>query len=102
MIAGFSIVPIGVGEELKEHIAGLVPILEDSGLPFRMGAMQTTIEGDTDPVMATILACHRHMRTAAARVLTQITIDDRAGATDRLTGKVRDVESVLGREVNHV
>ena len=99
MIASFSIVPIGIGEELKEKIAEIVPIIERSGLHYVMGAMQTTVEGDSQNVLDVIMACHRHMRTVAPRVLTHITIDDREGAVGRLKGKVNDVETVLGRKV---
>ncbi len=101
MLASFSVVPMGVGEELKEKIAGLVPIIENSGLDYLMGAMQTTLEGDSDKVMSVIMACHHHMKTVAPRVLTHITIDDRKGAVGRLKGKVQDVEAVLGRRVKH-
>ena len=41
------------------------------------------------------------MREQAPRVVTHITIDDRAGATGRLEGKVQDVERILGRELRH-
>jgi uncharacterized protein (TIGR00106 family) len=92
-------VPLGVGEELKQHIAEIIKIVEQSGLDYHLGAMQTTIEGEPDAVMDTIMKCHRHMRERAPRVLTTITIDDRAGAENRLWGKVTDVEAVLGREV---
>ncbi len=99
MIASFSIVPIGVGEELKEKIAELVPIIEGSGLPYVMGAMQTTVEGEPEELMEVIMACHRHMRTVAPRVLTHIAMDDREGAVGRIKGKVDDVAAVLGRKV---
>ena len=99
MIASFSIVPIGVGEELKEKVAEIVPIIDGSGLHYVMGAMQTTVEGDSQNVLDVIMACHRHMRTVAPRVLTHITIDDREGAVGRLKGKVKDLEAVLGRKV---
>jgi uncharacterized protein (TIGR00106 family) len=101
MLASFAIVPVGVGEELKELIAELVPIIEKSGLPYVMGAMQTTIEGEPEAVLNLIMTCHRHMRVCAPRVLTHITIDDRADATGRLRGKVRDVEESLGRKISH-
>jgi uncharacterized protein (TIGR00106 family) len=101
MIASFSIVPVGAGDELKECIAELVPIIERSGLEYVMGAMQTTVEGDPEAVIGVVMACHRHMKTRAARVLTHIAIDDREGATGRIAGKVRDVEDVLGRSISH-
>lgn len=101
MLASFSIVPMGVGVELKEQIAGVLEIIDQSGLQYRLGAMQTTVEGEPDEVMALIMKCHRHMRDKAPRVLTRIAIDDREGATGRLTGKIKDVEKVLGRELAH-
>lgn len=100
MLASFSVVPVGAGEELKELISELVPLLEASGLPFKMGAMQTTVEGEQERVLAVIMACHNHLKGRVARVLTHIAIDDREGAVNRLTGKVKDVEDVLGRKIS--
>lgn len=101
MLASFSIVPIGVGEELREHIAKVLDLIDKSGLAYKLGAMQTTVEGEPDEVMALIVKCHRLMLDIAPRVLTHIAIDDRKGASGRLEGKVKDVESALGRELSH-
>jgi uncharacterized protein (TIGR00106 family) len=101
MLASFSVIPIGAGEELKTYVADLMPIIEASGLDFKLGAMQTTVEGDESSVLKVIMACHRKMKEVAPRVLTSITIDDRSGATGRLEGKVKDVETVLKRRIAH-
>ncbi len=77
MIVEFSVVPVGGGEEL----AGPV------------------VEGEWGEVLGLIRRCHEAMRGEAARVLTHIAIDDRAGASGRIEGKVRDVEAVLGRDL---
>jgi uncharacterized protein YqgV (UPF0045/DUF77 family) len=61
--------------------------------------MNTTIEGEPDEVMAVIMRCHRRMLELAPRVMTNITIDERKGATGRLTGKVKDVEELLGKKL---
>jgi uncharacterized protein (TIGR00106 family) len=99
MLASFSIAPVGAGEELKRYVAEILDIIDRSGLPYKLGAMQTTVEGDEGRVMALIMECHRHMRRKARRVLTHIAIDDREGAAGRLDGKVADVESALGRKL---
>ncbi len=78
MLASFAVAPYGVGEGLGEFVAGMMPLIEASGLPFKLGAMQTTIEGDEAEVMQLIMSCHRYMRERAPRVVTHITIDDRA------------------------
>jgi uncharacterized protein (TIGR00106 family) len=101
MLASFSIAPIGIGDELKEAIADILAIVEESGLPYTLGAMQTTVEGTEEEVIGLIMKCHRKAREMSARVLTHIAIDDREGATGRLTGKIADVEEVLGRKLSH-
>jgi uncharacterized protein (TIGR00106 family) len=101
MLASFSVIPIGVGIELKEHVSSILELVEESGLSFQLGAMQTTLEGEASEVMDLIMRCHLRMRERAPRVLTHITIDDREGAEGRLKGKVQDVIDTLGRDLNH-
>lgn len=101
MLASFSVVPIGAGEDVRREVAEALSIVADSGLPYALGAMQTTVEGDEVTVMELIMRCHRRVREFCPRVLTHIAIDDREFADGRLAGKVKDVEEVLGRELNH-
>jgi uncharacterized protein (TIGR00106 family) len=102
MLADFAVVPMGVTGGVKNLVAEALKIVDESGLSYKLGAMHTTIEGDSDRVMDVILRCHRRMLELAPRVLTSITIDDRTGATGRLEGKVRDVEQVLGKPLSRV
>lgn len=51
--------------------------------------------------MALTMRCHRRVLALCPRVLTHIAIDDRAGAKNRLTGKVEAVEHFLGRKLHH-
>ncbi len=101
MLASFSISPVGVGESLSTHVAGMLDIIDKSGLPYKLGAMQTTVEGPEDEVVLLIMRGHHHMLAKAHRVLTHIAIDDREGAKGRLTGKVASVEKALGRRLAH-
>ncbi|MBN1165452.1 MAG: MTH1187 family thiamine-binding protein [Candidatus Krumholzibacteriota bacterium] len=100
MLASFSIAPLGVGEGLSEYVAQIISLIDESGLDYRMGAMQTTVEGTQEEVMNLIMDCHNRMLEIAPRVLTSIKIDDRRGATGRLRGKMADVEKILGRDLS--
>ena len=97
MLASFAVVPLGVTGGAKQFVAEALKIVDASGLDYELGAMSTTIEGDRERVIETITACHRRMLELAPRVLTSITLDERCGATGRLSGKVRDVEEILGK-----
>lgn len=99
MIAEFSLVPIGKGEELGELVAKIVDIVDVSGLPYQLTAMGTLVEGEWDDIMELIKECHFKMRQYSSRVLTLISIDDRENAKSRLKGKVNEVEEILGREL---
>ena len=99
MLASFAVIPAGVEGGVKKLVAEVLKIVDESGLPYTLGAMSTTVEGEQDEVMAVIMKCHRKMLELCPRVLTNIAIDDRKGATGRLRGKVEDVEEVLGKRL---
>ncbi|MFO7956247.1 MAG: MTH1187 family thiamine-binding protein [Candidatus Brocadiia bacterium] len=99
MIAAFSVVPVGSGTELKEQIAEVLQVVDESGLPYRLNAMTTEIEGEWDEVMEVVREAHEVGRKFTGRVLTHISIDDREGATGRIEGKVSDVEEVTGKKM---
>ncbi len=97
MLAEFSIVPMGVGESLSKHIAGILDIVDESGLEYKITPMGTVVEGDWKEIIHLIKDCHDEMLKTAPRVYTRIAIDDRKGATNRLEGKIASVEKHLNR-----
>ena len=97
MLVSFSVVPIGSGTELKEQLAEVLKVIDASGLPYRLNAMATEIEGSWEDVMAVVRAAHDVGRKFTGRVVTHIAIDDREGATDRIHGKISDVERITGK-----
>jgi uncharacterized protein (TIGR00106 family) len=96
MLTSFSIIPVGKSESLSEDVAEIFRLVSESGVDFKLGAMETTVEGEPDAVWALLRRCHERMRGRSTRVLTHITIDDREGASGRIDGKVASVRSRLG------
>lgn len=99
MIAQFSIVPLGVGVSVSQYIARVINIVDESGLPYKLHAMGTIVEGDWDQVMALIKKCRDILMDEVERLLIDIKIDDRKGVTGRIEGKVKSIEEKLGRTV---
>lgn len=100
MLAEFSVIPIGSGESMGDHIATVLKIVDASGLPYRANAMSTVIEGDWDKVMAVIRKCQDEVLSVAPRVMTSIHLDIRPGKPqNRITEKLKSVEKRLGKEV---
>jgi uncharacterized protein (TIGR00106 family) len=98
MIAEFSVWPM-VGASVSQQVAKVVKLVDESGLPYKLNAMGTVVEGEWDEVMGLIKKCHQLLAGETERVITNISIDDRKGRTQRITGKVESIEKILGKEV---
>jgi uncharacterized protein (TIGR00106 family) len=84
----------------SEDVARVIDIIDKSGLPYKLTAMATLIEGDWEPVMKVLNEARTMLRERGhERIYIIINIDDRRDATGRITGKVASVEKKLGREV---
>jgi len=95
VIAQFSIFPVDKGESLSEYVAGSVRIIEESGLPYILGPMGTSIEGQWDDIMAVISRCFNELAGKSGRVYMSINVDYRKDKDGRLTGKVDSVRKKL-------
>lgn len=99
MVVNFSIVPIGKGSSLSTQVAEVLKIVSESGINYKLHAMGTILEGDWNKIFKLIEKCHKKILEDSDRVLTTITIDDRKGITDRITGKVRSVKRKVGKKL---
>jgi uncharacterized protein (TIGR00106 family) len=96
----FSVVPLGAGDSVAQHVARCVELVEASGLPFEVHSMGTIVEGDLDQVLAIVRDCVALLAIEVDRVTCQVKLDLRRGATGRLRGKVESVERHLGRKLS--
>lgn len=100
MLVEFSIIPVGKGESVGDSIAGVLKLVDSSGLPYKANAMGTVIEGGWDECMGLIKKCHEEVMKASPRLYSNISIDLRPGKPlDRLTEKLKSVEQRLGKSV---
>ncbi|MEW6049894.1 MAG: MTH1187 family thiamine-binding protein [Candidatus Zixiibacteriota bacterium] len=87
------------GPSVSADVAKVIDLIDRSGLPYKLTAMATIIEGEWEPVMKLINRARLMLRKQHSRVYMIITVDDRKGAKNRLAGKIESVERKLGRKV---
>ncbi len=85
-------------DSVSADVAKVIDLIDRSGLPYRLTAMATIIEGEWEPVMRLINRARLMLRRSHSRVYIIITIDDRKCAKNRLTGKISSVERKLGQK----
>jgi uncharacterized protein (TIGR00106 family) len=100
MLFSLSMFPIGSGDSLVDQVSEVVDEIDRAGLTYRVTGADTVIEGDWDDVMPVIREAERRLREKHDRVYMVLTVDDHAGARNRLEESPADVEQKLGRSIS--
>src|SRR3989337_1033188 len=100
MIAEISVIPIGEGIDLASYVARVVKIIDESGFDYKINAMGTVVEGDSDRVFDLIKKCHNKMLESVQRVYTVVKIDERKDKKGKMIEhKVQAIEKELGKNL---
>lgn len=97
MLVAFSVAPTVANEtgSVAEAVAAAVKVVQDSGLPWELTSMFTTIEGEWDEVMDVVKRAVDAVAAVSPRVSLVLKADIRPGYTGQLTAKVERVQRVL-------
>ncbi len=94
-IVNFSIFPVDKGERLSKYVAESIKIVKDSGLPYKLGPMGTSIEGQWNDIIDVITRCFDNMKQNSSRVYMTMNVDFRKGKDSRLKGKIDSVNEKI-------
>ena len=97
VLVELTVFPTGKGESVSPYVARVVKIIRNCGLPHKLGAMGTCIEGGWDEVMSVVTKCYRELEPDCDRIYMVMKADCRKGLVGRLKGKTVSVESKLSR-----
>ncbi len=97
MLVAFSISPTSGDETggVSEAVAAAVRVVQESGLPWELTSMFTTVEGEWDEVMAVVKRAVDVVAAVSPRVGLVLKADIRPGHTGQLTAKVERIERAL-------
>ena len=90
-----SIAPVGTGEELAHHVAEVVKVIRESGLPNKTSSMFTEIEGDWDEVMSVVKRATMVLAERGIRTEVLIKADIRPGYRNMMTGKIDRLDAAM-------
>ena len=97
MLVAFSISPTSGDEtgSVSEAVAAAVRVVKESGLPWELTSMFTTVEGEWDEVMAVVKRAVDVVAEVSPRVGLVLKADIRPGYDGQLSAKVEKVEQRL-------
>lgn len=98
-LVAVAISPVGTGAELSSHVAEVVKVIRESGLPNKTTSMFTEIEGDWDAVMAVVKRATFVLAERGIRTEVVLKADIRPGFVGTMTGKLDRLNASLNAEV---
>ena len=93
-----SIAPVGVGEELSKHVAEVVKVIRESGLPNKTYSMFTEIEGDWDSVMEVVKRATFVLAEKGIRTEVVLKADIRPGFLNTMEEKIDRLNEALNEK----
>lgn len=94
-LVAVAIAPFGVGDELAEHVAEVVRVIRESGLPSKTSSMFTEIEGEWDEVMRVVKDATMVLAEKGIRTEVVLKADVRPGFENMMERKVAVVDALL-------
>jgi uncharacterized protein (TIGR00106 family) len=94
VIADICVVPITGRISVREEVRRAHEILVETGLPVKLHAYGTNIEGDYDVVFAALKRIHEELHAAGVpRISTSLRLGTRIDKDQSLDDKIRAVEA---------
>ena len=94
-LVAVAIAPFGVGDELAEHVAEVVRVIRESGLPSKTSSMFTEIEGEWDEVMRVVKDATMVLAEKGIRTEVVLKADVRPGFENMMERKAAVVDALL-------
>ena len=95
----FTVVPLDKGPSLSTFVAGVLDIVDKSGLDYRLTPMGTVVEGEWDDLTALLTRAFKSVAPVSERLILTAKFDHRSGPGGRLSKKIESVENKLGRKL---
>lgn len=92
-----TMIPLDKGSSFSQYVARTLDIIDSSGLDYRLTPMGTIVEGEWGDLLALLDNCFRSLEADSTRISLSVKFDYRQGKKGRLEGKIKSVETKLGR-----
>ena len=98
VLVEFAMFPTDVGESKSEYVSRIIKMIDESGLDYQLTPMGTIVEADSLPeILNLIEKAYSLLEPDSGRVYSTIKLDIRKGKSNRIKGKVKSVEDIVGQ-----
>jgi len=95
----FTMVPLDKGHRFGQYVAGILDIVDESGLDYRLNPMGTVVEGSWEDLLNLIDSCFKFLEKQSDRISLQVKFDHRKGVVNALESKIESVKEKASRSI---
>jgi len=99
LLAEISMWPMDHGVSVSGPVAKVLAVIDESGLPYKLGPLGTCVEGEVGDVLRLVEKCHAVLEAESDRIACSIKMDWRRGRVGGLDSKVESVQVKAGRDL---
>ncbi|MGQ1784313.1 MULTISPECIES: thiamine-binding protein [unclassified Saccharicrinis] len=98
VLVNFAMFPTDAGISISKPVSGIIELIKNSGVPYVLGPMGTSIETETMPEALEIInKAYALLEKDHDRVYANITMDVRRGDVGRMKSKIQSIENKIGK-----
>ena len=97
ILLNFAMFPTDKGASVSQYVSKVIRYIDESGVPYKLNPMGTTIETETmEEALKIVQGAYDILEPVSERIYSAITIDARKGKSNRMAGKIASIESKIG------
>ena len=98
ILLNFAMFPTDKGASVSEYVSEVIRYIDESGVPYKLNPMGTSIETETmEEALRIVQGAYEILEPVSDRIYSSINIDARKGKANRLNGKVVSIEQKIGK-----
>ncbi len=98
VLLNFSIFPTDKGTSVSAYVSKVIAMIRESGVPYKLNPMGTTIETETmAEALAIVQQAHDILEPDSDRIYSSITIDSQKNKSNRINSKTASIEEKIGK-----
>lgn len=101
VMINFAMFPTDKGDSASPYVSKVIKMIDESGLPYKLNPMGTTIEADSmEEALEIINKSYKILEPDCERVYSAITMDIRKGRKNGMQQKIQSIENKIGKVNN--
>jgi len=97
ILLNFAMFPTDKGASVSQYVSKVIRYIDESGVPYKLNPMGTTIETETmEEALKIVQGAYDILEPVSDRIYSTINIDARKGKGDRMRGKIASIEKKIG------